>query len=426
VSPTFRALRNRNYRFYASGQVVSNTGTWMQRVAQDWLILELTHNSGSALGITTGLQFLPMLLFGLWGGVIADRFPKRRLLMCTQASAGVLALTLGLLDVSGVVQAWHVYLLAFGLGVVTSLDNPSRQSFVVEMVGRDDLQNAIALNSATFNAARLFGPAIAGLMINMWGTSPVFFVNAVSYGAVIIGLAMMRPAELLTTEVVPRARGQLREGLAYVWGRPDLLLVIIIVFFVGTFGLNFQMTLALIAKETFHRGAGEYGLLSTVLALGTLSGALLAARRSEITQPLVVGAALVFGCLEFVTGLMPSYLTFAVLLVPTGAAAITLMTSANSTMQLRVAPRMRGRVMGLYMLVFMGGTPIGAPVIGWLAEVFGPRWSLLIGGAVSALATVGATAVLARKRGLVVSPPVFRRRASARRHPELVDEAQSA
>jgi MFS family permease len=401
VSPTFRSLHVRNYRLFAAGQVVSNTGTWMQRIAQDWLVLQLTH-SGTALGITIGLQFLPMLLFGLWGGVIADRYSKRALLIGTQASMGVLALVLGILDVTGVVEVWHVYALAFGLGLATAVDNPARQSFVVEMVGREDLPNAVGLNSATFNSARIVGPAIAGWLITLGGTGPVFLINAASYLAVIFGLFRMNVAELRIEPRVPREPGQLREGLRYVWSRPELLLPITIVGFVGTFGLNFQMTTALFAKDVFGKGPEAFGLLTTALAVGSLAGALLAARRGKTSTSLLVGAAVTFGLLEIVTGLMPTYWTFMAMLVPTGLAVLTLNTAANSSTQLGSDPAMRGRVMALYMLVFLGGTPIGAPIMGWVAEEFGPRWSLILGGAISAVASAVAALLLARRRGLAV------------------------
>jgi MFS family permease len=401
MSPTFRSLRVRNYRLFAGGQVVSNTGTWMQRVAQDWLVLELTH-SGTALGVTIGLQFLPLLLFGLWGGVIADRYSKRILLISTQATMGALALLLGVLDLAGVVQVWHVYLLAFGLGLATALDNPTRQSFVMEMVGPDDLPNAVSLNSATFNFARVMGPAIAGLLITMAGTGPVFLINAASYLAVILGLARMRTDELRVNPPVPREKGQLRDGLRYVGSSPQLLLPIVIVGFVGTFGMNFQLTMALFAKDVFGRGPEAFGLLSSALAFGALMGALLSARRGRPDPRLLVAAAVTFGALEIVTGLMPTYWTFAAMLVPTGLALLTLNTAANATTQLNSDPAMRGRVMSLYMLVFLGGTPLGAPVIGWVAEQFGPRWSLIVGGAVSAVASVVIALLLARGRDAAV------------------------
>jgi MFS family permease len=394
----FRSLRTRNYRLYMSGQIVSNTGTWMQRVAQDWLVLELAHGSGTALGITTGLQFLPMLLFGLWSGVIADRYPKRRVLMMTQVAMGLLALVLGVLVITGNAQVWHVYLLAFGLGLATVMDNPTRQSFVVEMVGRKDLPNAIALNSATFNGARLVGPAVAGVLIALLGTGPLFLLNAASFGAVLLSLYAMRVSELHPSEPVKRAKGQLREGLRYVRGRRDLMLVLVLVGFVATFGMNFQMTTALVAREVFHTGASSFGLASSMLALGALSGALLAARRTAVPRMrTLVGAAVLFGVLEMATGLMPFYWSFLVLLVPTGIVLMTFTTTANSTLQLSVAPEMRGRVMGLYLFVFLGTNPFGAPMIGWMAEQFGPRMSIVLGGLVAMMAALAVGALAAPK-----------------------------
>ena len=397
LATTFRSLRVRNYRLFASGQVISLSGTWAQRVAQDWLVLDLSHSSGVALGITTGLQFLPMLLFGLYGGVLADRYDKRALLVGAQAAMGVLALALGLLDVTGAVQLWHVYALAFLLGLASVVDTPVRQSFVVEMVGPDDLPNAVSLNSATFNASRIIGPALAGVAISGIGTGPVFLANAASYVAVIAGLLLMRTGDLYDVHRVARAKGQLVEGLRYVRSRPDLMVPILLVFVIGTFGLNFQITLALVAKETFHMGAGSYGALSAFLATGSLLGALASARRSAPPrQRLLIGAGLAFGVLEVAVGLAPSYAVMAALLVPTGAAVLTFTTTANATVQLGADPTMRGRVMALYVLLFLGGTPVGAPIIGALAEALGPRSSLLIGGAVSALGCVVAGLYLRR------------------------------
>ncbi|HEU5156985.1 MAG TPA: MFS transporter [Streptosporangiaceae bacterium] len=388
----FRSLRRRNYRLFASGQIVSNTGTWMQRVAQDWLVLELTHNNGLALGITTGLQFLPLLVFGLWGGVIADRYDKRRVLMFTQTIMGSLALLLGGLVLGGVVQVWMVYGLAFALGMATVVDNPTRQTFVVEMVGKADLPNAIALNSAIFNSARILGPAVAGLSIALLGTGPVFLVNAASYAAVLTGLALMRVGELHRGDPVGRAKGQLRAGLRYVRARRDLVLILILVGFVAAFGMNFQLTTALVSREVFHTGASAFGLASTMLAVGALTGSLLAARRAKPPRSLLPIAALSFGLLEIVSGLMPTYASFIVLLVPTGMALLTFNTAANATMQLSVSPEMRGRVMGLYMLVFAGTAPLGSPAIGWLAEQLGPRAGLIVGGIISSVATLAVVA----------------------------------
>ncbi|MDR0342542.1 MAG: MFS transporter, partial [Nocardiopsaceae bacterium] len=339
---TFRSLGTRNYRLYAAGQVVSNTGTWMQRVAQDWLVLQLTHGSGTALGIATGLQFAPQLLFSLWGGIIADRYPKRSILLATQALMGMLALVLGVLALTGLVRVWQVYLLAFALGMVSVVDNPTRQTFAAEMVGRDGVANAIALNSATFNLARITGPAVAGLVISAVGTPVAFLLNAASYGAVLAGLKLMRPSELHQVDRPPRARGQLREALRYVRARPSLWVTMGLVFFVATFGMNFQVTTALMSREVFHTGAGAFGLASTMYAVGALGGALLAARRSRPGMRLLIGSGLAFGALEVVTGLMPGFWSFLLTLVPTGLVLLMFTTTANSATQLSSTASVRG------------------------------------------------------------------------------------
>jgi MFS family permease len=421
LSPTFRSLSIRNYRLYASGAVVSNVGTWMQRVAQDWLVLQLTANSGTALGITTGLQFLPILLLSPYAGLIADRFPKRRLLQVTQLMLAGPALVLGVLAVTGVAQTWHVYLLAFAFGIGSAFDAPARQSFVSEIVGPDDLTNAVGLNSASFNLARMIGPALAGLLIAALGsgvsaTGAVILVNAVSYGAVIYSLQRMRERDLTPAVREERHKGMIRDGVRYTLERPDLMLVLTIVFFAGTFGLNFQLTSALMATEVFHKGAGEYGLLGTTLAIGSLSGALLAARRGRIRHRLVILAAVAFGVAEIVAGVLPSYLTFALWTPVLGLASLTMITSANATFQMSVAPAMRGRVMALYMMVFMGGTPLGAPIVGWVGQTFGARWTLVGGGAVTILGTALAVLVFSRVQGLIGS-----RRGRA---PQAVEDAE--
>ncbi len=411
MSPTFRSLQVRNFRLFAIGQVISLSGTWAQRVAQDWLVLTIAPNPGIALGVVTALQFLPMLLFGLYGGVLADRYDKRRLLIGAQVSMGVLALVLGVLDLAGVVQLWHVYVLAFGLGLAGVVDTPVRQSFVSELVGPEDLPNAVSLNSATFNSARIVGPALAGLAISGVGTGWVFVANGLSYVAVLVGLLRMRPSELLATARQVRAKGQLREGVRYVRQRPALYVPMMLVFMVGTFGLNFQITLALIAKQTFAVGAGSFGLLTSALAAGSLVGALLSARRKGAprTRTMLV-AALAFGLLEVMVGLAPSFATMAVLLVPTGIAVLLFTTTANALVQLGSDPSVRGRVMALYVLVFLGGTPVGAPLVGLVAEAFGPRVSLLIGGAVCAISALVAAVFLTRTRGLTLEPHLVRRR----------------
>ena len=406
MSPTFRSLSNRNYRLYASGAVVSNTGTWMQRVAQDWLVLQLTNNSGTALGITTGLQFLPILLLSPYAGLIADRFPKRRLLQVTQLMLAVPALALGVLALTGVAESWHVYVLAFVFGIGSAFDAPARQSFVSEIVGPDDLTNAVGLNSASFNLARMIGPALAGVLIAALGsgvpaTGAVIVLNALSYGAVILSLQRMRERDLRPAKREERHKGMIREGVQYTLARPDLMLILTIVFFAGTFGLNFQITSALMATEVFDKGASEYGLLGTTLAIGSLSGALLAARRVRIRHRLVILAAFAFGVAEIAAGLMPSYLTFALWTPVLGLASLTMITSANATFQMSVAPAMRGRVMALYMMVFMGGTPIGAPIIGWVGEMFGARWTLIGGGLATIAGTALAVLIYSRAKGLI-------------------------
>lgn len=397
ITATFRSLHNRNFRLFAAGQVVSLTGTWAQRIAQDWLVLALSHNSGVALGITTGLQFLPVLLFGLWGGVIADRYDKRTVLVGVQSAMALLALLLAALDLSGSVRLWQVFALACCLGLTSAVETPVRQSFVSEIVEPQDLGNAVGLNSAIFNSARIVGPALAGVVIATAGTGWVFLGNGISFGFVIAGLLAMRVADLHPTRRLVKAKGQVREGLTYVRSRPDLLVPIVLVGVVGTFGLNFQITLALIAKQTFGRGAGAFGLLTSALAAGSLIGALRSAGRS--TRPptrLLFGSALAFGLLEMLAGFAPTFWSLAVLLVPTGLAVLTFSTTANAIVQLGSDPALRGRVMALYVLVFLGGTPLGAPVIGWLSETMGPRFGLVAGGAVCALAALGSALWLAR------------------------------
>ena len=331
---------------------------------------------------------------------------------------GVLALLLAVLDLSGAVALWHVFALAFALGLASVVDTPVRQAFVAEMVGPDDLPNAVSLNAAAFNSARIVGPALAGVAIAAVGTGWVFLVNAVSYVAVLAGLRAMRAAELQPSTRLVRAKGQLREGVSYVRSRPDLLVPMVLVFMVGTFGLNFQITLALVVKEVFGRGAGAYGLLSATLALGSLLGALLSARRTAPPrQRTLFVSVLVFGLLEVLVGIAPTYAFMAALLVPTGMAVLVFSTTANAIVQLGSAPQMRGRVMALYVLVFLGGTPVGAPLIGALAEVFGPRSSLVAGGVVTALSGLFAAVVMTRRRSLRLEPHLVRRRPHIHVHP---------
>ncbi|GHB14796.1 MFS transporter [Streptomyces umbrinus] len=401
-SSMFSSLKIRNYRLFFTGQVVSNTGTWMQRIAQDWLVLSLT-GSSAAVGFTTALQFLPMLLFGLYGGVLVDRLPKRPTLLATQSAMGLTGLALAFLTLSGHVQVWHVYVAAFAVGLATVIDNPARQSFVSEMVGPDQLQNAVSLNSANFQSARLVGPAVAGLLITSVGTGWAFLLNGLSFIAPLAGLLLMRSRELNQVERTPRGKGQLREGLRYVAGRPDLMWPIILVGFIGTFGFNFPVWLSAYADDVFHAGAGAYSLFNTLMAVGSLAGALLAARRGTARARVLVAAAVAFGVLEIVAALAPSYWLFALLMVPIGIAGLTVNVTANTAVQMGTDPAMRGRVMALFMMVFMGGTPLGAPVVGWITDAYGPRVGFAIGGVVSALAAVTVGLALARVGGLRLS-----------------------
>ncbi|MFH8745825.1 MFS transporter [Streptomyces rimosus] len=397
----FRSLRVRNYRLFATGQVVSNTGTWMQRIAQDWLVVSIT-GSSAAVGITTALQFLPMLLFGLYGGVIADRVSKRKLLLVTQASMGLTGLVLAVLTLSGNVAVWHVYLMAFVLGLITVVDNPARQAFVVEMVGPDDLRNAVSLNSANFQSARLIGPAVAGALITSLGSGWAFLLNGLSFLAPLAGLLLMRTRELHKVDRAPRGKGQLREGVRYVAGHPELIWPIVLVGFIGTFGFNFPIWLTAFADKVFHGGAGMYAWFNGLMAAGSLAGALLAARRSTSRLRLLVGAALLFGVLEMAAALSPAVWIFGALLIVIGVVGLTINVTANSSVQMATDPLMRGRVMSLFMMVFMGGTPLGAPIVGWVTDAYGARLGFLAGGVVSALAAAGVGLMLTRAGGLRV------------------------
>ncbi|MEU3481197.1 MFS transporter [Streptomyces sp. NPDC033754] len=399
---TFSSLRIRNYRLFFTGAIVSNTGTWMARITQDWLVLSLT-GSAAAVGITTALQFLPMLLFGLYGGVIADRYPKRNLLLVSQAALGLCGLALAVLTLSGSVQVWHVYLIAFLLGMVTVVDNPARQAYVAEMVGPAQLRNAVSLNSANFQSARLIGPAVAGVLIAGVGSGWAFLLNGLSFLAPLVSLLLMRTSELHKVERAPRGKGQLREGLRYVAGRPDLIWPIVLVGFIGTFGFNFPIWLTAFSEEVFHVGAGTYGFLNTLMAAGSLVGALAAARRGSTRLRMLVVAAAVFGVLEIAAALSPAFWLFALLLVPIGMIGLTVNITANSAVQMATDPAMRGRVMSLYMMVFAGGTPIGAPLLGWVTDTYGARVGFATGGVISLLAAGVIGLVLAKVGGLKVA-----------------------
>lgn len=365
-------------------------------------MLDLTNGSPMALGITVGLQFLPMLLFGLWGGGLADRFRRRQMLLLTSTALGALALLLGVTAISGLVTVPLVMFFAFVVGAVAAIDGPTRQAFVSEMVERDDLPNAVALSTASFNLGRVLGPAAAGLLIAAVGSGWVFIINALGYVAVIVALRGINVADLKMPELPSSDKGDLREGLRYVKARPDLVMVLAIAFFVGTFGLNFQLTIASMTTVEFGLGPAQFGLASTVLALGSLAGSLAAARRGAPRLRLIVLAAVAFGAAAVTVSLMPTYVAFLVALPLVGMGALTLINATQSYLQLSAEPHIRGRVMGIYTLLFLGGTPLGSPLVGWVAENLGPRWSIALGGIVSALAALVVAAIRMRSRGLAV------------------------
>ena len=404
MSAMFRALENRNYRIWAGGALVSNVGTWMQRIAQDWLVLTvLTDHSGTAVGITTALQFLPSLLLGPYGGVLADRYRKRRILLWTQVAMGLCGLAIGLLVVTGNAQLWHAYLAALCLGLASAIDAPARQAFVSELVGREHVTNAVSLNSASFNTARLTGPAIAGVLIAWVGTGPVFLLNAVSFAGVIISLSRIRTSELTLATPAARSKHPVMDGLGYVRQRPDLVLILVMVSVIGAFGMNFVITNALMATVEFRAGPGEFGLLGSVMAVGTLAGALLAARRSGPRLRFLLGGALGVGVFSLLASASPSIWLYAAVLIPLGLACITFLNSCNTTIQLTVEPQFRGRVLALYLAILQGGTAVGAPLLGWIGTEFGARWSVAAAGAIVLL--TGVFAVIAVNRR---SPQTFR------------------
>jgi MFS family permease len=397
-----RFARGANYRRYFFGVLTSSTGTWMSRTAQAWLVLMiLTQQDAIALGYATALQFLPSLLLSPVGGALADRFPKHVLMLITQSVMAVTALALGLLIVTGTVELWHVYLCALIEGTAAAFDAPARQSFVSEMVPREHLPNAIGLNSTSFNTARLIGPGIAGVLITLIGTGGVFLINAVTYAGVISALATLNRSQL-TPVLRSGAKGGIRAGLAYVRTQPYLMIILILAAFMGLFGMNFQMTNVMMAGMVFGKGATEFGLLGTVMAVGTLAAALLAARRKRPRLLVVMVAMAVFVVSILLSAVAPTFWVFAALLVPCGLAAITMMITCNSLLQLTSVGEYRGRVMSIYMLVAMGSTPIGAPIIGWIGETLGARWALGIGGLALAVVWVGAAIYLARSVNLQV------------------------
>ena len=400
----FRSLRNYNYRVWAAGALVSNVGTWMQRTAQDWLVLtELTHKSATALGIVMALQFGPLALMLPFSGFAADTFDRRKLLIATQAMMGLLALGLSVLTLSGLVRLWHVYVFAFLLGCVSAFDSTARQTFVAELVGEEDLSNAVGLNSTSFNAARMIGPAIAGFMIAAVGTGWVFLINAVSFAGVLFSLFALRVEHLHRQARDGRGgTGGLLEGWRYVWQRPDIKAILLMLFLIGTFGINYPIFISTMSVGVFHTGAGEFGLLSSMLAIGSVAGALLSARRERPGLLVITAAAGTFGVGFCLAAAMPNYGLFGCALIVIGLSAQTFTTTCNVNLQLSTDPNMRGRVIALFLAIAVGATPIGAPLVGWVADALGPRWALMVGAASGFAAVAVALRYLAKHRGLKV------------------------
>jgi len=393
---TFASLRNRNYRLYFTGQVISVSGTWMQRLAQAWLILRLTNNNGFWLGVESGLQFLPMLLFGAWGGVIADRFDKRRLLYGTQTAAGLLALGLGLIVWADAATLGIVFVFSLLLGCTNAIDNPARQTFVLEMVGREELPNAVGLNSVVMNTSRVVGPAVGGILIEAIGLAPCFFINAASYVAVIIALAMMNKRALMPAPLVPKAKGQLREGFRYVWSEPKVRTPLLMMAVIGTLAFNFQVVIPLMSTKVFGLGAGGFGALTAVMGFGAVLGGLAAASRRGISYRRLLMLTFAMGVAILCAAVAPTLATEVVALFVMGLTTFAFIATANTTLQLTSRPDMRGRVMALYAIAFLGSTPIGSPIIGWISAVWGPRIGFAVGGVAAILAGIAAAWSLAR------------------------------
>lgn len=402
MSSMFSSLGVRNYRLWFAGALVSNTGAWMQRIAQDWLVLtQLTDEDATAVGITVALNFAPQLLLLPLTGVVADRFDRRTILFITQISMAALGLGLGILTLTGVVELWMVFVFAGLLGLVSAFDAPVRQAFVSELVPPANLTNAVSLNSAAFNGARLVGPAVAGLLVAAVGSGWVFVINAASFVGVLAALALLRTSEFQVF-TRPKRTNALREGIRYVRRRPDIVLVLVMVFLMGTFGFNFSVFLATMARIEYDQDASVFGILSSVLAIGSLAGALLAARRERPRLRTIALAAVGFGLTLGGAAVAPNIYAFGAVLVLTGFCALTMMTTANAYVQTTTRPSMRGRVMALYLAIFLGGTPLGAPVVGYVADALGPRWALGVGMLAGLVAGAAAAVFFIRTREVKV------------------------
>jgi MFS family permease len=408
---TFQSLHVRNFRLFFFGQMVSQCGTWMQTIALGWLVLHLSHNSGFAIGLVIALQFIPTLLFGVWGGVIADRFDKRSVLLCTQVAMATVAVLLAVVDLSNVVQLWMLYVIIFGFGMALAVDNPTRQSFVPELVPPHELPNAIGLSSAIFQVARILGPALGGVLIVAVGTGVCFVLNAVSFVFIVAALLMMRTGELHRDAPLGREKGQVRDGLRYVWRTPELRSTLLLTLIVGMFAINSPVVLPLLAKITFEGNAAVYSWMTIAMGAGAVVGALFVANKAHARGTLLFATGMSFGVATCVASLAPSLGMFIALLVVVGAGQISFLATCNSLLQLRADPVMRGRVMAVYTITLLGTTPIGGPIVGWVSQQFGPRWGLALGG----IATIGAVFVFG-------TAFIRARRRDARLEPAVTDE----
>lgn len=398
MNRTFDSLKFPNYRLWFVGGLVSNVGTWMQRIAQTWLVLAyLSDDSGTAVGIVIGLQFAPVLLLTPYAGLLADRLDRRRFMQATSLLLALISAGLGALVLAGTATLWQVYAFALLLGIISALESPNRMTLVSELVPPESLSNAVGLNATSFNTARLVGPAVAGGLIAMVGPGWVFLLTGLTFLVPVLTLGIMKAEHMYPVPLVPRGKGQVKEGITYVRSRPDILVIMAVMAVVGALGLNFQLTTSVMSRQVFGLGSGEFGIVNTLMGVGALAGALMAARRQRPRLRTAVGGAMLFGIFTFLSGLAPTFWLYVLLNIPVGYFSTTMMNTANAYIQLATSPMFRGRVMSLYLIVFLGSTPIASPFIGWVAEALGPRWAVLIGGGASALAA-GAAMIWAWRR----------------------------